>query len=202
MFALYRGGFLRATSVGFLPKEWREVTDPKRRGMMPLDFVRQELLEYSLVPVPSNPRALLDAAKAGLDVGLAKEWAEMTADTQTGEAKAQAEALALSASSVVMVDMAVHQAVCDELAQAKAKLAEIAGQYLRKGAKVYIEGSLRTRKWQDKATGADRYTTEIVASEMQMLDRAGDRGGDDGAGQPSETAGGSTDDFDDSDIPF
>jgi single-strand DNA-binding protein len=50
------------------------------------------------------------------------------------------------------------------------QLAEIAGKYLKKGGKVYIEGSLRTRKWQDKTTGADRYTTEIVASEMQMLD--------------------------------
>lgn len=49
------------------------------------------------------------------------------------------------------------------------RLAEIAGEYLRKGSKVYIEGSLRTRKWQDQS-GQDRYTTEIVASEMQMLD--------------------------------
>jgi single-strand DNA-binding protein len=49
------------------------------------------------------------------------------------------------------------------------KLAEIAGQYLKKGSKVYVEGSLRTRKWQDQS-GQDRYTTEIVASEMQMLD--------------------------------
>ncbi|THB73737.1 MAG: single-stranded DNA-binding protein [Gammaproteobacteria bacterium] len=49
------------------------------------------------------------------------------------------------------------------------RLAEIAGEYLKKGSKVYLEGSLRTRKWQDKS-GADRYTTEIVASEMQMLD--------------------------------
>ncbi len=49
------------------------------------------------------------------------------------------------------------------------RLAEIAGEYLRKGGKVYIEGSLRTRKWQDQQ-GQDRYTTEIVASEMQMLD--------------------------------
>ncbi len=48
------------------------------------------------------------------------------------------------------------------------KLAEIAGQYLRKGSQVYIEGSLRTRKWQDK-DGQDRYTTEIEATEMQML---------------------------------
>lgn len=53
------------------------------------------------------------------------------------------------------------------------KLAEIAGEYLRKGSQVYIEGALRTRKWQDQS-GADRYTTEIVASEMQML---GGRGG-------------------------
>ena len=49
------------------------------------------------------------------------------------------------------------------------KLAEICGEYLKKGSKVYIEGSLRTRKWQDKQ-GNDRYTTEIIANEMQMLD--------------------------------
>ena len=49
------------------------------------------------------------------------------------------------------------------------RLAEIASQYLRKGSKVYIEGSLRTQKWQDQS-GNDRYTTEIIASELQMLD--------------------------------
>ncbi|NOX09706.1 MAG: single-stranded DNA-binding protein [Gammaproteobacteria bacterium] len=48
------------------------------------------------------------------------------------------------------------------------RLAEIVGEYLKKGSQVYVEGSLRTRKWQDKS-GNDRYTTEIVASEMQML---------------------------------
>lgn len=52
------------------------------------------------------------------------------------------------------------------------KLAEIAGEYLKKGSKLYVEGSLRTRKWQDK-NGQDRYTTEIVANEMQMLDSRG-----------------------------
>lgn len=52
------------------------------------------------------------------------------------------------------------------------RLAEIMGQYLKKGSKVYIEGSLRTRKWQDKQ-GQDRYSTEIVADEMQMLDSRG-----------------------------
>lgn len=57
------------------------------------------------------------------------------------------------------------------------RLAEIVGEYLRKGSKVYIEGSLRTRKWQDK-NGADRYTTEIIANEMHMLDsRSGGGGG-------------------------
>jgi single-strand DNA-binding protein len=58
------------------------------------------------------------------------------------------------------------------------KLAEISAEYLRKGSQVYIEGSLRTRKWQDKE-GKDRYTTEIVAREMQML---GGRGGGSGEG--------------------
>lgn len=87
------------------------------------------------------------------------------------------------------------------------RLAEVAGEYLKKGSKVYIEGSIRTEKWQDKE-GKDRYTTKIIVNEMQMLDgRAG--GGDGGssakydkqpAGKPvAETAG--ADDFDD-DIPF
>lgn len=58
------------------------------------------------------------------------------------------------------------------------KLAEIANQYLRKGAQVYVEGSLKTRKWQDQS-GQDRYTTEIVADEMKML--GGKRDGDQSA---------------------
>ena len=62
------------------------------------------------------------------------------------------------------------------------KLGEIAAEYLRKGSQVYIEGSLRTRKWQDKQ-GNDRYTTEIIANEMQMLDsRGGGMGGGDFGG--------------------
>lgn len=93
------------------------------------------------------------------------------------------------------------------------RLAEIAGEYLRKGSKVYIEGSLRTRKWQDKATGADRYTTEIVAGELQMLDsRGADAGGGQAGPQPAPRAApqaapaqggpaGGFDNFDD-DIPF
>ncbi|USD37288.1 single-stranded DNA-binding protein [Ferrimonas sp. SCSIO 43195] len=57
------------------------------------------------------------------------------------------------------------------------RLAEIAGEYLRKGSKVYLEGKLQTRKWQDN-NGQDRYTTEVVADEMQMLDsRGGQQGG-------------------------
>jgi single-strand DNA-binding protein len=67
------------------------------------------------------------------------------------------------------------------------KLAEIVAQYLRKGSKVYIEGSLRTRKWQDKE-GKDRYTTEIHANEMQMLDS---RAGGSGASGGDEFGGGS-----------
>jgi single-strand DNA-binding protein len=97
------------------------------------------------------------------------------------------------------------------------RLGEIAGEYLKKGSKVYIEGSLRTRKWQDKQ-GNDRYTTEIIANEMQMLDsRGGGMGGGGGGGrgqkqQPADDfdqggppAGGGADkgggEFDD-DIPF
>lgn len=60
------------------------------------------------------------------------------------------------------------------------RLAEIAGEYLRKGSKVYLEGRLQTRKWQDQS-GQDRYTTEVVANEMQMLDSRG-HGGSSGNG--------------------
>ncbi|QDQ27590.1 single-stranded DNA-binding protein [Chitinimonas arctica] len=60
------------------------------------------------------------------------------------------------------------------------RLAEIAGQYLKKGSQVYIEGRLQTRKWQDKTTGQDRYTTEILADEMKML--GGRSGGGTGGG--------------------
>lgn len=56
------------------------------------------------------------------------------------------------------------------------KLAEIVGEYLKKGSKVYVEGSLHTRKWQDKQTGQDRYSTEIKANTMQMLDSRGQGG--------------------------
>ena len=65
------------------------------------------------------------------------------------------------------------------------RLAEIAGEYLRKGSQVYIEGKLQTRKWQDQ-NGQDRYTTEIVANEMQML---GSRGGE-GESRPQGGGGG------------
>ncbi|CAN7778126.1 single-stranded DNA-binding protein [Cupriavidus necator] len=66
------------------------------------------------------------------------------------------------------------------------KLAEIAGQYLKKGSSVYVEGRIRTRKWQDQS-GQDKYSTEIVADQMQMLGsrQGGSTGDDDGYGQPS-----------------
>jgi len=101
------------------------------------------------------------------------------------------------------------------------RLGEIAGEYLKKGSQVYIEGKLQTRKWQDK-DGNDRYTTEIVANEMQMLGSSGGRGAASadfnpdygsssssapaaqaasGGSRSSSGGGGNFDDFDD-DIPF
>ena len=68
------------------------------------------------------------------------------------------------------------------------RLAEIAGEYVRRGSKIYVEGSLRTRKWQDKDSGQDRYTTEIVANEMQMLDSKGSSAGDVSASQPNPSS--------------
>ena len=70
------------------------------------------------------------------------------------------------------------------------RLGEIAAEYLKKGSQVYIEGSLRTRKWQDKQ-GNERYSTEIVASDMQMLGGRGGPGGGGGSGAGPGGAGGS-----------
>ncbi|MCF6209338.1 MAG: single-stranded DNA-binding protein [Gammaproteobacteria bacterium] len=102
------------------------------------------------------------------------------------------------------------------------RLAEIAGEYLKKGSKVYIEGRLQTRKWQDQS-GNDRYTTEIIANEMQMLDARGGGGGNQFGGEQqnqgqsqsqgqnpsqgqSQSSGQSSGSFDDGgfddDIPF
>lgn len=105
-----------------------------------------------------------------------------------------------------------------------ARLAEIAGEYLKKGSQVYIEGKLRTRKWQDR-DGNDRYTTEIIADNMQMLGgkgggmaSQGDEGGGSGRGFGRGESGGGRQaaaggaaarpakqpesDFPDDDIPF
>jgi single-strand DNA-binding protein len=89
-------------------------------------------------------------------------------DKQTGEQREQTEW-----HNIVMYD----------------RLAEIAAEYLKKGSQVYVEGKLRTRKWQDKE-GRDRYTTEINANEMQMLGgRAGGGGGGMGGGGGGEYGG-------------
>ncbi len=142
-------------------------------------------------------------AVANLSIATSDTWR----DKQTGEQKDRTE---------------WHRVVCF------ARLGEIAGEYLRKGSKVYIEGRLQTRKWQDNS-GADRYSTEIVANDLQMLDsRGGDMGGQfndntsrsfeappssappsssssssppPAADKKAATPAGQTDDFDD-DIPF
>lgn len=96
-------------------------------------------------------------AIANLSVATSETWK----DKQTGEQREQTE---------------WHRIVCYR------RLAEIAGEYLRKGSKVYIEGRLQTRKWQGQ-DGKDNYTTEIVCNEMQMLDgRGGQGGGQQGGG--------------------
>jgi single-strand DNA-binding protein len=120
------------------------------------------------------------SAVTNLSVATSESWK----DKQTGEQKDRTEW-----HKVVMFD----------------RLAEIAAEYLRKGSQVYIEGKLQTRKWQDR-DGNDRWTTEVRASEMQML---GGRGGGGSApmssgqdsGPPSAPPQAGPDDFDD-DIPF
>jgi single-strand DNA-binding protein len=102
------------------------------------------------------------SAVTNLRIATAESWK----DKQTGEQQERTE---------------WHSVVCF------ARLGEIAGEYLRKGSKVYIEGRLQTRKWQDKE-GHDRYSTEIVANDMQMLDSRG--GADSGDAPPMRQSGG------------
>jgi single-strand DNA-binding protein len=120
-------------------------------------------------------------AVVNLRVATSKQWR----DRQTGENKESTEW-----HTVVMFD----------------RLAEIAAEYLRKGSQVYIEGELRTRKWQDKE-GHDRYSTEVVANEMQMLGGRSAGGSQRPAAERSEEPApraepaGVAENFDD-DIPF
>jgi len=85
------------------------------------------------------------------------------------------------------------------------RLAEIVGEYLKKGSKVYVEGCLRTRKWQDK-TGSDRYTTEIIANEMHILDSRNASSSSSSNNQSSSSSSSNddtpNDDISDDDIPF
>lgn len=115
-----------------------------------------------------------NSAFCTLSVATSEHWN----DKQTGEKREQTE---------------WHRVV------AFRRLAEVMGEYLKKGSKVYIEGKLQTRKWQDQ-NGQDRYTTEIVASEMQMLDSRGQSNQQprDHAPQPAPD----TDDGMGDDIPF
>ena len=104
-------------------------------------------------------------AVTNLRIATSESWK----DKQTGEQREQTEW-----HSVVMYD----------------RLAEIAAEYLRKGSQVYVEGKLRTRKWQDKE-GRDRYTTEVIANEMQMLGgRGGGGAGTESRSEPRAASGG------------
>ena len=101
------------------------------------------------------------AAVANITVATSESWK----DKQTGENQERTE---------------WHRVVFYQ------RLAEIVSEYLRKGSKVFIEGRLRTSKWQDKTTGQDRYSTEIIADNMQMLDSKG--GGNNAYGDAPNTS--------------
>lgn len=110
--------------------------------------VNKVILVGNLGKDPEVRYAATGAAIANITVATSESWK----DKQTGENVERTE---------------WHRVVFYQ------RLAEIVGEYLRKGSKVYIEGRLQTRKWQDKNTGQDRYTTEIIAENMQMLDSKG-----------------------------
>ena len=161
--------------------------------------VNKVILVGNLGRDPETRYATSGSAICNITIATSRQWK----DKATGEKKEETE---------------WHRVVFYD------RLAEIAGEYLKKGRPVYVEGRLKTRKWQDKE-GTDRYTTEIVAEEMQLLGSregggGGPRGGGDvefdtaGSGAGAKTAGAGagaksssgtakpkTDDFDD-DIPF
>ena len=151
--------------------------------------VNKVILVGNLGKDPEMKYSASGAAIANLTIATSDSWN----DKQTGEKVEKTE---------------WHRVVAFQ------RLAEIMGEYLKKGSQVYIEGRLQTRKWQDQ-NGQDRYTTEVVANDMQML---GGRGGDAG-GQAQQGGGGgfrnnppqqqssqaqpsSNNDFADDDIPF
>jgi single-strand DNA-binding protein len=164
--------------------------------------VNKVILVGNLGRDPETRYATSGAAICNITIATSRQWKDKT----SGEKKEETE---------------WHRVVFYD------RLAEIAGEYLKKGRPVYVEGRLKTRKWQDKE-GLDRYTTEIIAEEMQLLgSREGSGGGgggssssggggggdvDSGSGGGSARSGGAgtksggtpkpkTDDFDD-DIPF
>lgn len=112
--------------------------------------VNKVILVGNLGQDPETRYAASGAAVSNVSVATSRSWR----DKQTNEMKEETE---------------WHRIVLF------GRLGEIAGEYLKKGSKVYIEGYLQTRKWQDQQ-GQDRYTTEIVAQEMQMLDSRGGGG--------------------------
>lgn len=153
--------------------------------------INKVILVGNLGKDPEMKYTASGAAIANLTVATSESWN----DKQTGEKKEQTE---------------WHRVVFFR------RLAEIAGEYLRKGSQVYIEGKLQTRKWQDQ-NGQDRYTTEIVGNEMQMLgsrgggssEGSGGGGGGGGGGfrntppaQDNSNQQGSDGGFADDDIPF
>jgi single-strand DNA-binding protein len=161
--------------------------------------VNKVILVGNLGRDPETRYATSGSAICNITVATSRQWK----DKATGEKKEETE---------------WHRVVFYD------RLAEIAGEYLKKGRPVYVEGRLKTRKWQDKE-GQDRYTTEIVAEEMQLLGSREGSGGGGGSGRGDvefDSAGGGagaknsgagaggksggaakpkTDDFDD-DIPF
>ena len=149
--------------------------------------VNKVILVGNLGKDPEMKYTASGAAIANITVATADSWN----DKQTGEKVEKTE---------------WHRIVAFQ------RLAEIMGEYLKKGSQVYIEGKLQTRKWQDQ-NGQDRYTTEIVASDMQMLgSRGGESGGASQGGggfrknqqtqQPAAPADTGSGGFDDDDIPF
>lgn len=168
---LIDGGFLRATSVGFRPTKY--AINEERRG---LDFVEQELLEFSIVPVPANPEALIEARSAGIDLTVMKDWADTVL-----KAIAEPEPEPKSAKSTLVVDIDVTAARADvdalraEVEDLSAKAADAVAS-LKAGRVLSAANEGRLRQAKDHL---DAVLAQVAAAEDAPADATEETAADD-----------------------
>jgi hypothetical protein len=161
IYQLHRGGFLKATSVGFVPKAWDWSEDEERKGG--IDFHKQELLEFSSVPVPSNPEALQDAKAYGVDVGPLHEWAEKVLDSKefVGVAPEQVERVWKETAGGVVIPISIKLVSEEDRPIVQAALEGMAENITQESLADQIKAGL-VRKWMKTDLRYDNDSDEVT----------------------------------------